>query len=116
MGDMPKVKKSRTRGGKAKQPMSAAELKMKEKLKEVDHELKVWIGNLKPTITAKALEKHFAAAGCKPTLSTIMRKGAACVVLPSEGDVASAIGALNGTALQGQNIEVDVWTKPEKKE
>lgn len=91
--------------------------KMLQKLKEVDHSLKMWVGGLAKSTTWKALRQHFVQAGAKPKLVHINEKRQTGVAtFADESDVQDAIGALSGSELDGNVIEVDVWTKPEKKE
>merc|ERR1712228_558193 len=99
--------------GNAQKALTPAELAKRERLNETDPAQKAWVGGMKQTTTLKALEAHFKAAGLQPLFSHAMKTGTACVVLPSEGDVYSAVAALNGSELAGQSIEVDVWVKPE---
>merc|ERR1712203_650124 len=103
--------KNAAKTSKAKKALTPAELVKVEKLRDTDPAQKAWVGGLKPTASLKALEAHFAAAGHKPLFSHTM-KGGTCVVLASEGDVLSAVAALNGSKFGGQPIEVDVWVKP----
>jgi len=85
-------------------------------LKGLDPSLKVWIGGLSPKTTAQKLKKHFVDNGCDADKADIMRKGTACVAFKTDDAASSAIGTMNGTELDGNTIEVDVWTKAEKKE
>jgi len=89
--------------------------KFEEKLKNIDPSLKVWVGGLSEKTTWKALEKHFSEVA-KPAVTDIMKKGKGVVAYKTEEEVASAIATLNGSELDGNTIEVDVWTKPEKRE
>jgi RNA recognition motif-containing protein len=96
-----------------KKPIS----KVAEKLKTVDPSLKVWVGGLTKETTFKELSKHFEDNFSKPKLVDILAKGGRAVVTyESTDDVASAVAIVNGTELNGATLEVDVWTKPEKKE
>lgn len=88
--------------------------KLKVKLQAVDDELKVWVGGLKPDTTAGALRKHFTVAGCKPHLVNLTGKDRACVSFRSSDDASAAISTMSATELDGETIEVDVWTKVEK--
>merc|ERR1712048_1132665 len=94
---------------------NSSDTKIAKKLKETDPTCKVWVGGLSPKTTWKALEKHFTDVK-KPKVTEIMRKGKACVAYETEEDVAAAIAALNGTELDGKTLELDTWSKPEKKE
>jgi len=110
-----KKKKNKKSGTKQvqKKPLS----KVAEMLKTVDPSLKVWVGGLSEKTTAKSLSKHFEEMFSKPKLFDIMAKGGRGVVTyETEDDVASAVGIVNGSELDGNVLEVDVWTKPEKKE
>jgi len=55
--------------------------------------------------------------GCEVDLVDLLGKpGTACVSFKTEDEVAAAVGSLNGSELDGETIEVDVWTRPERKE
>jgi RNA recognition motif-containing protein len=113
--DKPKKKKQQPKKTqlKVKKPVS----KVAEKLKEIDPSLKVWVGGLTEKTTFKELSKHFEDLFAKPKLVDILAKGGRAVVTyESADDVASAVSIVNGSELNGNTIEVDVWTKPEKKE
>lgn len=86
-------------------------------LKTVDPSLKVWVGGLPEKTTSKELSKHFEDQFAKPKLCDIyVSGGRAIVTYESADDVASAVSIVNGSEFKGSVIEVDVWTKPEKKE
>jgi len=106
-----KPKKSMTM--QVKKPLS----KIAEKLKEVDASLKVWIGGLAEKTSTKELSKHFEDLFQKPDLVDLLPgKGKAVVTYASADDVTTAIAIVNGSELKGNTLELDVWTKPEKKE
>merc|ERR1712032_1789314 len=86
------------------------------KHKDVDASLKVWIGGLSPKTTVAKLKQHFVDNGCAADGADLMRKGTGVVTFKTEAEVNTAILGLNGTDLDGNTIEVDVWTKTEKKE
>eukprot|EP00442_Polarella_glacialis_P054407 CAMPEP_0115085698 /NCGR_PEP_ID=MMETSP0227-20121206/22101_1 /TAXON_ID=89957 /ORGANISM="Polarella glacialis, Strain CCMP 1383" /LENGTH=334 /DNA_ID=CAMNT_0002474927 /DNA_START=78 /DNA_END=1082 /DNA_ORIENTATION=- len=96
-------------------PTDEANRKMKEKLAAFDHALKVWVGGLPANTAWKALNEHLATVA-KPKLTHVMNKGTACVVFESSDDVAIVIASLNASEFNGNTIELDVWTKPERKE
>lgn len=85
-------------------------------LNSVDASLKVWVGGLAAKTNAIKLKKHFEEGGCEADNAKIMKPGTACVTFATEGDAAAAIGAMSGSELDGKTIEVDVWTKSEKKD
>merc|ERR1712048_147944 len=85
-----------------------------KKLQSIDPTCKVWVGGLAEKTTKQALTKHFADIK-KPKIVDMMRKGKAVVAYDSEEDAVAAIAALNSTELDGNTLEVDVWTKPERK-
>merc|ERR1712048_274685 len=85
-----------------------------KKLQSIDPTCKVWIGGLAEKTTKQALTKNFADIK-KPKIVDMMRKGKAVVAYESEEDAVAAIAALNATELDGNTLEVDVWTKPERK-
>jgi len=99
-------------GKNGKSPM---DLKMKEKLKAVDHSLKVWVGGLKPTTTWKELKQHFVDNGNEVKMAVPMKPGTFCVTFETEGEASSAM-AVSGTEVDGKTIEVDAWAKPERRE
>jgi len=97
---------------KAKKPMS----KISEKLKDIDASLKVWVGGLADGTTFKEISKHFEEQFAKPHLIDILPKNRAVVTYKEADDVASAIAIVNGTELKGKTLEIDAWTKPEKRD
>jgi RNA recognition motif-containing protein len=120
-----KRKERKKEGKKKKKPVQQMVLKQKpgkkapskvaEKLKEVDHSLKVWVGGLSPNTTWQKLSKHFETVE-KPKIVDIMGKGKAVVAYEDIAHVDEAISVLNDTELDGKTIQVDTWNKPEKKE
>lgn len=115
--DKPKKRAAKTslkRSGVSAGPKTLS--KAGEKAKAVDHDLKVWVGDLNPKTTWKELKKHFVDNGCDVDLCDIMKPGRACVTFKTSDDATSAITAVNATELGGETINVDVWTKPERKE
>jgi len=102
-------------GGKGGKGVAKQVDKFKEKLSKIDSSLKVWVGGLSKKVTWKELEKHFTQIN-KPAVTDVNeRKGTGVVAFKNEDDVSSAISSLNGSELCGSAIEVDVWTKPERK-
>merc|ERR1739841_138453 len=96
----PRVKKfglKKSGAGGGKQPLS----KMAEKVKAVDHELKVWVGDLKPTTTWKQVKQHFVDNGCEVDMCDIMKPGSgkACVTFKTADDASTAIATVNATDL-----------------
>merc|ERR1719401_1925603 len=81
-------------------------------------EQKVWIGNLPAGVTFKELQPHMKQAGNAKWVECFNGKGegtgVACYA--TEEEAMAAITALNGSVLNGQAIEVDVWTKKPKGE
>merc|ERR1719183_1680588 len=90
--------------------------KMKEKLRAVDHALKAWVGGLSEKTTWKQLKQHFVDSGCEVDMCDMMKPGTACVTFKTEDEVSSAVGIMSGTELDDSTIQVDVWTRPERKE
>jgi len=120
-----KEKKERTGDDKPKKHVAKTSLKKSgpktiskvgEKAKAVDHDLKVWVGDLDPKTTWKELKQHFVDNGCEVDLCDIMKPGRACVTFKTSDEATSAITSVNSTELAGKTINVDVWTKPERKE
>jgi len=105
-------KKKVVAGNKFAKKVSA---KAQSKTSKVEPSLKVWVGGLDEKTNGGKLKKHFVDNGATPDFAEIMKRGTACVTFKDEGDAAAAVGIVNGTELDGNIIEVDVWTKPEKK-
>jgi len=104
--------------GRVGKPAPKPVSKWQEKLKKIDASKLVWVGGLSPKTTWKTLEKHFSEI-LKPTVSDIVKKPkgiTAMLAYKSEEDVATVVAALNGSELDGQVLEVDVWQKSEKPE
>merc|ERR1712085_146829 len=78
--------------------------------KTVDPSLKVWIGGLAEKTSPGSLMKHFSENGCKAEGASLMKAGTACLTFKTDDDASSALG-LTATELDGNTIEVDVWTK-----
>merc|ERR1712187_661136 len=83
-------------------------------LKGIDASCKVWVGGLSDKTTKKTLTKHVADVA-KPKIVDMMKGNKAVVAFENEDDVAATIAALNATELDGKTIELDTWTKPERK-
>jgi len=90
--------------------------KYADKLKNTDASLKVWIGGLSEQTSWKTLEKHFEASVAKPAITEIMGKGSAVVSYKSVEQVSEAVAALDGSELDGNSIQVDVWVEKPKSE
>jgi len=90
--------------------------KYAEKLKNTDASLKVWIGGLSEKTSWKTLEKHFEASVAKPAITEIMGKGSAVVSYKSVEQVSEAVAALDGSEVDGNSIQVDVWVEKPKSE
>ncbi|CAJ1397703.1 unnamed protein product [Effrenium voratum] len=91
----------------------AATDKMKEKLAAFSASQKVWVGGLTEATTWKELDTHMANVA-KPKLTHVYRS-TGVVVYESEEDVTTAISLLDGSELNGNVLQLDVWTMPEKK-
>merc|ERR1712086_786084 len=81
----------------------------------IEADRKVWVGGLEKEVTRGKLYAHFKDS-CKPHLFEVMSKGTACVAFKTAEDAQLAIDTFNGSELDGKEIQVDVWTKKEKKE
>jgi len=90
--------------------------KYADKLKATDASLKVWIGGLSEKTTWKTLEKHFEGSVAKPAITEIMGKGSAVISYKSVEQVSDAVAALDGSELDGNSIQVDVWVEKPKSE
>merc|ERR1719223_1998854 len=79
-------------------------------------EKKVWVGGLpEEGVTFKELQEHFPGS----KYATIMKgKGAGTggVAFATAEEATAAIQTLNGSALAGATLVVDVWTKKEKED
>jgi len=103
--------------GKSSDPKKEAFKKSMDKLSKVDAEKKIWIGGLSDKVTWKMLEKHMQEiTGTKPKITEVMKKGKACCAFADADAAQAALASANGSELDGQAIEVDVWTEKEKKE
>jgi len=109
-----KVKKVKKQTKSTSKQLTKMDEKMKEKLKACDPSLKVWVGGLAADVDWKKLKDHFTTAYAKPDLVEIMRKGSAVVTYATAEEVASAVSSVNGTEIEGQTVEVDLWVKPER--
>lgn len=86
-----------------------------DKLIKIDADLKVWVGGLSEETTRGGLYAHFKET-CKPHLFELMSKRTACMSFRTSEEKQLAIDAFNGSELDGNAIEVDVWTKKERTE
>jgi len=82
----------------------------------VDASLKVWVGGLAEKTSPAKLMKHFADNSCQADGAGMMKTGTACVTFKAADEASSAVSTMNGTEVDGKAIEVDVWTKLEKKD
>lgn len=80
------------------------------KLRATDASLKVWVGGMKKTTTAKSLKQHFDDHGLLPDQLNIMKPGTACLSFESADIVETVIATLNGSELDGETLQVDAWT------
>eukprot|EP00928_Gymnodinium_smaydae_P073410 TRINITY_DN56617_c0_g1_i1.p1 TRINITY_DN56617_c0_g1~~TRINITY_DN56617_c0_g1_i1.p1 ORF type:complete len:386 (-),score=105.75 TRINITY_DN56617_c0_g1_i1:199-1284(-) len=113
----PKAKALAAQG--KKKEASKADLqkeKMKEKLKEVDHACKAWVGDLPKDVTFQQVKQHFKEMGIETKLCVLGKPGVACVTFESPEEAESAIVTANGTEFKGNAIQVDAWTMPERKD
>jgi len=104
-----KGNKDKPGDNKKKSPMSL-------KIKAVDHSLKVWVGGLTESTTWKQLKQHFVDSGCEADMCDLMKTGTACVTFKTEDEATTAVGTVNGTELDDSTLQVDVWTRPERRE
>jgi len=94
----------------------------KDEFAGIDASLRVWIGNLSSKTNAGRLRKHFADLGCAVKKSKILKEakngktGTGCLAFKTEEEASSAIAAGSGTELDGNALEVDVWTQVDKEE
>lgn len=83
-----------------------------QRLKQFANEQKVWVGSLPEGASWKELQELFNSVG-ETAWIELLPKGVACVVYKNEEDVNGAL-ALSGSEIDGQAIEVDVWTQMPK--
>jgi len=100
--------------GKGKKGKSPADAKARETFQAVDDSLKIWIGGFSAKTTQKQLQEHLETAGVTPTVVRLMGKGTAGAAFDTVEDVSSVIAVLDSSDLNGEVIQVDVWTKTEK--
>merc|ERR1740127_100051 len=82
-------------------------------LKSARPECRVWIGNLGASVGWKELKEHFDQAGKTKWVEAFEGKGKGTggVAYSSADEASGAISMLNGSVLNGQMIQVDVWEK-----
>jgi len=103
--------------GKSKgDKLRAESKKTMNTLSKVENDRKVWIGGLPKGLTWKDLDKFCEEHATKPKLVNIMSYGKGVCAFKTAEEATAAIAALNGKELKGNNLEVDEWTKKEKKE
>eukprot|EP00928_Gymnodinium_smaydae_P062248 TRINITY_DN46156_c0_g1_i1.p1 TRINITY_DN46156_c0_g1~~TRINITY_DN46156_c0_g1_i1.p1 ORF type:complete len:322 (-),score=104.43 TRINITY_DN46156_c0_g1_i1:164-1129(-) len=90
--------------------------KMQAKLKEVDNSCKAWVGDLPKDVTWQQVKDHFKEMGAETEMCVLGKPGIACVTFKSSEEASSAIVVANGTEFNGNAIQVDTWTMPEKKD
>eukprot|EP00927_Polykrikos_kofoidii_P066132 TRINITY_DN61788_c0_g1_i1.p1 TRINITY_DN61788_c0_g1~~TRINITY_DN61788_c0_g1_i1.p1 ORF type:complete len:175 (-),score=26.05 TRINITY_DN61788_c0_g1_i1:102-626(-) len=76
-------------------------------MSNVHPSLKVWIGNLPRTVTRESLQMHMNQASLVKSVEVDRGSGAA--EYASEAEVAHAIALLNGSFIEGSQIQVDEW-------
>merc|ERR1719473_1951897 len=91
--------------------------RQKSGLKTFAPEKKVWVGNIPEGTTYQELQEHFKSAGTAKFAKVFdgKGKGTGGVAFAEEAEAAKAIKTLNKSTFKGAKIEVDVWTKMEKK-
>merc|ERR1712194_770995 len=90
--------------------------KTMETLKKIENDRKVWIGGLPKGKTWKDLDKFIEEHATKPKLVNIMSYGKGVCAFKTEEEATAAIAALNRKEMDGKTLEVDAWTKKEKKD
>merc|ERR1711985_223413 len=80
-------------------------------LKSVPPSQLVWIGNMPQGCDWKTLKEHFDQAGKTKWVEAFEGKGKGTggVAYSSAEEATAAISMLNGSVLDGQMIQVDVW-------
>lgn len=100
-------KKSKSKNGGSLDPKKD----LRSQIGAVAAESKLWVGGLSKKTDADELKSHFSGNGCEPDMARIMRPGTACITFNSAEEASAALATLNGTELDGQTLEVDVWSK-----
>merc|ERR1712086_657602 len=86
------------------------------KLMKIENDRKIWIGGLPKGKDWKDLDKFIEEHATKPKLVNIMSYGKGVCAFKTEEEATAAIAALNGKEMDGKTLEVDAWTKKEKKD
>ncbi len=76
---------------------------------------KLYVGNLKYSVTNDELEELFSSHGEVRAVNVIEGKGFGFVELSSPQEAESAKEALNGSEFQGRSLRVDVAHPPKNK-
>eukprot|EP00930_Biecheleria_cincta_P096963 TRINITY_DN88724_c0_g1_i1.p1 TRINITY_DN88724_c0_g1~~TRINITY_DN88724_c0_g1_i1.p1 ORF type:complete len:131 (-),score=33.46 TRINITY_DN88724_c0_g1_i1:75-467(-) len=84
----------------------------------IDPTLKIWIGNIPEDVTWKELQTLGNTVGATKWVEVFKGKGkgTGMIAYKTVEEVASAMDALRGQALNGQVIEVDTWVKKDPEE
>lgn len=86
----------------------------KKEFKVQHPERTVWVGNLTKGTKAEDLLPLFKTVGdCKKV--EVGKKGSGFAFFGNQEGALAAIASLNGAVVNGREIQVDEWTKPEKK-
>merc|ERR1719277_587049 len=75
---------------------------------------RVWVGGLTEEVSWKDLQEHMNQAGKTKWVEVYENKGrgTGAVAYGTDEEAANAIATLNGSAVKGAFIQVDVWQKP----
>jgi len=79
----------------------------------------IWVGNIAEGTTHQELKAHAEQSACPARWAEVFTdrgKGTGAIGFASASDVGPAAAALNGTFLNGNRLEVDVWQKPDKED
>merc|ERR1712194_524364 len=83
--------------------------------KEYGDDQKVWLGNLPAETSDAQLKDHMTMAGGTVILAARTKGSTGIAVFENGFQASAAVAQLNGTSIGINVIEMDFWTKPEKK-
>lgn len=77
---------------------------------------KLYVGNLKYSVTAEELEELFSKHGAVSNVNIIEGRGFGFVEMSSPSDAEKAKEALNGSDFQGRTLKIDEARPPRNKQ
>ena len=79
-------------------------------LMKIENERKIYISGLPKGLGWQALQELIEQNASKPKLTEIVKFGVACVAFATGEEASNAVAVLQGAEINGQTIEVDMWT------